>query len=987
MSTPQPSNLPRRAVSGASLGLVPQAQASEACDELTDSGERYLDGGVLGRGGMGEIRVALDMRLGRHVAVKIPAVDEPALVRQFVAEAKLTARLAHPGIVAIHDAGIRRDGRPYYTMPIIEGRSLAEALVDNDLAGRLRLVRHFLHACEAVAYAHSERIVHRDLKPANLLIGRFGETLVVDWGLAGPVGERSPGVFGTPAYMAPEQASGDVIEATADVYALGVSLREIVTGSRRGDREGPRELMAIADRATRPVAAERYANAGELAEDIAAWFEGRRVAAHRYGVRELALRLWMAHRTVLSIAVLAVIGIAAAIVVGAVRAGEERARAQASEHRALAARETAESALAESLVAHAVAAAREDDWPAAELYAVDALRHGPSDLARGVLAQFDGAARPVRVARHVLPDCRRTLLSDDAQRLLCVADGVLRLGTLEDGWNELVSFTTDVDPVALTRDHVLLRDASGIVSLAESRTLEDEVVMAPRGDVRRFQSAGRYFGWLTGASETWAGVGDEGVTLTQWCPRAGRGAAGALARRADGARLVACQDGTIFFVADDATGEPQPLMMLPSHLGGPVQVAFEREHDKLAAIALTKGAAVVIDVTTGRVVQTIARAAVTPTALAMTGHRLAIADDMDRVEVWDVDTGVRVARIAARGVHLHWLDDGTTLRIVSSEVEDFRMPAASPRAMVQRDESGVAALAIAPDGKRLVTAHGDGHVRVADMRTQHASAAIPLHWSVAKDVDFSPDGKHLVAASAQDSTIRLVDLDESMPARSIEHVASSRVAWLADDVIATAPYGAGIITWHDGGSTGTHFESLGRFVDMESDPDRRAVTALAFGGEVVRVWATGETQLLVWRDDAEAVAGSARGVVVLRDRVLETLDPDGDSLGQVVVPESLDLAITPDHTLAALAHADGTVSLWDLGALERVALLRAHGGRVGSIAFDATGEWLVTSGWDGAIRQWSMRDLRRDAESLAREVEGAWGRVRSDLVAQSIATH
>ena len=179
---------------------------------------------------MGEIRSVYDGRLGRTIALKTPVGRDRVAMVQLVAEATLTARLVHPGIVAIHDAGCTADGQPYYTMPIVHGRSLAEAIAEAEgTSARLRLVRHFLDACEAIAYAHSQGVLHRDLKPSNILVGRFGETVVVDWGLAGPVGMRAPGVVGTPEYMPPEQARGQALAPTADVFALGITLREILT--------------------------------------------------------------------------------------------------------------------------------------------------------------------------------------------------------------------------------------------------------------------------------------------------------------------------------------------------------------------------------------------------------------------------------------------------------------------------------------------------------------------------------------------------------------------------------------------------------------------------------------------------------------------------------------------------------------------------------------------------------------------------------------
>ncbi len=152
--------------------------------------DRYVPGNVLGRGGMGVVRVARDLSFGRNVALKELDPTQsgaPGAAERLSREAAITGRLDHPGIVAVHDVGRRPDGRPFYTMRLVRGRSLAQALADTpDELSRRALVRHLLAAAEAVAAAHEAGIVHRDLKPANILIGPHGETQVVDWGLASP---------------------------------------------------------------------------------------------------------------------------------------------------------------------------------------------------------------------------------------------------------------------------------------------------------------------------------------------------------------------------------------------------------------------------------------------------------------------------------------------------------------------------------------------------------------------------------------------------------------------------------------------------------------------------------------------------------------------------------------------------------------------------------------------------------------------------------
>ena len=228
--------------------------------------DRYVDLGLLGRGGMGEVRRVHDQVLGRVVAIKLlrpELVEAPAALARFVEEARATGALQHPGIVPIHELGRLHDGRAYYTCGLVEGRQLGELIAELHAAsddswgltaegwGLRRLVSVYLAVCQAVAYAHGRGVIHRDLKPANLMVGAHGAAFVVDWGVAKALG-RAVGapasdhkssldasfhtvagqVTGTPAYMPPEQALGalDDIDARSDVYALGAVLYELLSG-------------------------------------------------------------------------------------------------------------------------------------------------------------------------------------------------------------------------------------------------------------------------------------------------------------------------------------------------------------------------------------------------------------------------------------------------------------------------------------------------------------------------------------------------------------------------------------------------------------------------------------------------------------------------------------------------------------------------------------------------------------------------------------
>jgi serine/threonine protein kinase len=207
--------------------------------------ERYKVLGEHGRGGIGVVSRAHDYELGRDIAIKELLVCNHASEARFLREALITARLEHPGIVPVYEAGRWSDGTPFYAMKLVSGRSLRDLLAERPtVEQRIGLLHHVIAVADAIAYAHGRRIIHRDLKPANVIAGEFGETIVIDWGLAkdlasaeeptvdgGPfrndhdTGLTSAGsILGTPAYMAPEQKRGEPVDQRADVYAIGAML-------------------------------------------------------------------------------------------------------------------------------------------------------------------------------------------------------------------------------------------------------------------------------------------------------------------------------------------------------------------------------------------------------------------------------------------------------------------------------------------------------------------------------------------------------------------------------------------------------------------------------------------------------------------------------------------------------------------------------------------------------------------------------------------
>ena len=232
------------------------------------TGTRYELISVLGRGGMGVVYLARDTVLEREVALKI--VERPS---DEANEARILARLEHPGIVPVHDFGELPDGRLFYAMKRVRGDRLDRWMAtERDLGERLGV---FLRVCETVAFAHAHGVIHRDLKPENVMVGEFGEVLVLDWGIARELqnAEGKLQISGTPDYMAPEQARGDAaVDHRADVFALGAMLESIASSA---------PVLAIARKARSAEAAARYQDVQALAADVSRFLAGRAVEAHR----------------------------------------------------------------------------------------------------------------------------------------------------------------------------------------------------------------------------------------------------------------------------------------------------------------------------------------------------------------------------------------------------------------------------------------------------------------------------------------------------------------------------------------------------------------------------------------------------------------------------------------------------------------------------------------------------------------------------------
>jgi serine/threonine protein kinase len=303
--------------------VVARLQAEMQLPDL--SGTRYNLVRFVASGGMGSVWLAEDTVLKRRVALKVLDLAVPGddLDVRLFREARILAGLEHPGIVPVHDAGTLADGRAFCCMKYVEGQTLAQHIATLNLPDRLRVLERI---AEPLDFAHARGFIHRDLKPDNIMIGAFGEVLVMDWGLAkvgltslaggeteiatavqpthnalGVTGQGS--VLGTRGYMSPEQARGDIeIDRRTDIFSLGAILTFMLTGSAPAELPTasgsvPRPLRAICEKAMALDPSARYQSAREMTADITHYLNGEPVSAYPEGLVERSGRVFARHRT------------------------------------------------------------------------------------------------------------------------------------------------------------------------------------------------------------------------------------------------------------------------------------------------------------------------------------------------------------------------------------------------------------------------------------------------------------------------------------------------------------------------------------------------------------------------------------------------------------------------------------------------------------------------------------------------------------------
>lgn len=1047
---PPPPPVPDRTVTLApresDASVAPRAPASPAPRAPTDDPERYELVGEHARGGLGRVVRAIDKRLGRTVAVKELLRHNESNEARFMREALITARLQHPGIVPVHEAGRWPSGDPYYVMKLVEGRTLKELIAERaPMRDRLSLLPHVIAVADAVGYAHSEGVIHRDVKPSNIIVGAFGETIVVDWGLArdcrrdvpeldepnlgdhvspsgsGPVSTVSGKVVGTPAYMSPEQARGDLVDERADVYAIGAVLYELLAGAPPHvdttpqatlDRvlagpplpltsavpQVPGELGTIVAKAMARDPDARYPNATALAEDLRRYQTGKLVSAHSYSAWSLLRKKVAQHRGVVAVALASTIALGVVGVESFRRVVHERNIAQHERGRTEDALSQAEKRKRELVLLQAMTALRKD--PTATMAWLKTYEIGDDDRAQ--IVNVVDEALSLGVARHVFRPGEWAIdavfTPDGTRAVVAVRDGVIRAYDLRTGLSTV---------------------------LGTAPSAPEVIELAPDG------SAAITAGTL-GEVMLWPLAGGAPRTLL---PSTGRMAM-SLRFSPDGTKVLVDRDKGVVDVVSLAGGEASYLGVK----GALRAVAANRDWSK-QAILTSPNAIAAFDGTAQRPLGSTTKA-ISYLGISPSGDLVLVHDG---ATLWSVPyAGGPLTQLASyphKLLTLEWSPDGKTIALVghSHDLVLVDMPTRTVRELRGHTDALYTAQ-WTRDSKRLLSASDDATARVWTI-ADGTAMVLRGHDDDVYRARFSADERQVATASL-DGSVRVWQIDRS-DARVLTEIGAIENMALDGDLafvrtptsvarwnIATGQRDA-LFSWGKDESLGMGVPSpdgellLVPHADWSMELRHRArpplqlvghkgaITRIAFSPEhkflyssshdgTLRRWdtATGTAQILV--DGPIAVRGFALAAdgrlsvqvgdearMIAPDGTSTTLGKGGkwcvawaefDKVGDRLIINRCDLSlalvigstvielekgyklsrigVSRDGTRLAGAMADRTVRIWDATTGKQLHVLRGHTDLVMDVAFSPDGSQLASSSYDKTIRIWQLGTQR-----------------------------
>jgi eukaryotic-like serine/threonine-protein kinase len=980
---------------------------------------------LLARGGLGNVYVALDSELNREVALKQlqdQHADDPASRARFLVEAEITGGLEHPGIVPVYGLGTDETGHPFYIMRLIRGQTFKDAIeafhadpvLKRDGGRRSlelrKLLRRFVDVCNAVDYAHSRGVLHRDLKPGNVILGRHGETLVVDWGLAKPTGRAEPEVatgewlieppsasmaggtlpgsaMGTPSYMSPEQAAGDMSQVgpRSDVYGLGATLYCLLTARppfegrnlvavvravRAGDFLAPRQvdpalnrrLEAICLKAMAREPARRYATPRALAEDVERWMADEPVSALAETLGDRLSRWERRNRVLIrvggaALVLVTLVSLAASLLVSSSRQREHEQFVEANRLKGLSDHQRRQAeALSRDLRRQSIHILLEEGTTACAagdvaqglLELTRGLQLAPeeADLERLIRTDLDGwTGRLFPLTLHLSHGNRvRAVFSRDGAFIATASDDhtarVWETGTGRPATPPLMH-GNEVNDVAFSPDGRLIVTAcddckARIWEVATGRPLH---TLSHAGGVNAavFSPDGRWV--LTASQDGTARVWDAATGAPRTPPLSHARAVNQAVFSPDGTRVATASDDNAARVWDAVTGAPRTAPL--THAAPVRNVAFSPDGAWLASASVDATARVwnaADGAPSGSPLNH--RANVNSVVFSPDGKQLLTASDDGTAQLWRLsDHRPLLSPLTHKAgvLHASFSPDGQRIATASQDGTARVWEAATgrPQGSTLRHRNWVYSAKFSPDGNLLLTPSRDFTARVWDVRPARPILALEGHRGVVQSATYSRDGAR-IAAAGEDGSARVWDARTGTLLRAVKHPDGKGIRSVAFSPdgrrIATAGYMHEVILWDvaTGATVGAPLKQPGPILDTGFSPDGSLISTAGLQGEVLI---------------RETATGRVRATLQHRGPVLEaSFDAAG---GRIVT-----------------ASADRSAQIWDVATGRPIGAPFEHSSEVWSAAFSPDGRKVITAGQENAATIWDVASGRPEQRLL-----------------------